>query len=450
MAITCNTVNDLFQRETGRFSVDIQERYQLESPWGRLTRVGKFPLGMGTSLTETTVERVLSGSFETDWADVSTGTSGSVSNGCVPSPTDLQFGQSTTTWNLTTKAYQTPCICLDDLKTSFEVERQVAKTVQQLTQLTRTVLDNRRRTEYMRIVPRVSSGDFNEYTGTTLGNTLAATINGTASTLVGANIPTNETLVSGGVNLQKLSINYAQNGFPLPQPTSQLSQDYLDVLRVQLIRDGAGHNPLGRENGAAVLGLITSAETSRQLLRNNQELRQDLRWATPSELVAPLGVDRSYGGYYHLVDFEVPRFTYVPATTGSNATPGYFIPVYPYKQGSASKGQKWSINSAYNTAPYEAAYVFHPDVYEEAVQQVGPNIPGAPFDDFPYYYSGQFFWLNIRSEANPLGKIGRWMALFNNGTRPLQPWLGRAIIHKRCPLDLVNTVACNSTLAGNS
>jgi len=393
--ITCSTINDLFQRETGRFSVDIQQRYQVESPWGRLVRVGKFPLGMGTSLNEITVERVLSGSIENDWSNVST-SNGTSSNGCVPATSDLAFGQTVLNWNLQTKAYQTPCICLDDLKTSFQVESQVSKTVEQLTQLTKTVLDNRRRSEYLRLVPKIQAGYATEYTN----------LNGV-----------------GGV----------------PVPTVQLSQDQLDVIRVQLIRDGAGHNPLGRENGAPVLGLITSPETSRQLLRNNSELRQDLRFATPSELVQPLGVDRSYGGFYHMVDFEVPRFTY--STSGG----GTYTQVYPFVQQSTTSGFKWVSNPAYNAAPYEAAYIFHPDVYEEAVQQVGPNIPGAAFDDAPYYYSGQFFWLNIRDAVNnPLGKNGRWLAIFQSGSRPLQPWLGRVVIHKRCPNDLSFSSCTNS------
>jgi len=390
MAIACSTVNDLFQRETGRFSVDIQQRYQVESPWGRLTRVGKFPLGMGTSLNEITVERVLSGSFESDWSNVST-SNGTSSSGCVPATNDLSFGQSVANWNLQTKSYQTPCICLDDLKTSFQIESQVTKTVEQLTQLTKTVLDNRRRTEYMRLVPKIQAGYTTEY--------------------------------SGALNT-------------VPVPTFQLAQDQLDTIRVQLIRDGAGHNPLGRENGAAVLGLITSPETSRQLIRNNSELRQDIRYATPSELVAPLGVDRSFGGYYHLIDFEVPRFTY---------SGGAYTQIYPFVQQAAQTGYKWVPNPAYNTAPIEAAYIFHPDVYEEAVQQVGPNIPGAAFDDYPYYYSGQFFWLNIRdTTVNPLGKIGRWLAIFQSGSRPLQPWLGRVVLHKRCPNDFGSVQCTNS------
>jgi hypothetical protein len=350
---------------------------------------------MGVTLSEITVERVLSGSLENNWSDVGT-SNGTSSNGCVPSPNDLDFGQTVRNWRLQTKSYQTPCICLDDLKTAFQIESQIAKTVTQLTQLTKTVLDNRRRSEYLRLVKKVAAGYNTEYDDLKLV-------------------------------------------FPT---TSQLSQDQLDELRVRLIRDGAGHNALGKENGTPVLGLITSPETSRQLLRNNSELRQDIRYATPSELIAPLGVERSFGGFYHMADLEVPRFNYVLGT--NNPTTGNWVQVYPFTSDpqltGVTTGTGWVPNPAYNTAAYEAAYIFHPDVYEEAVQQVGPNIPGAAFDDYPYYYSGQFFWLNIRDAVNnPLGKIGRWMSVFTSGSRPIAPYLGRVIIHKRCANETVVT-----------
>jgi hypothetical protein len=344
---------------------------------------------MGTSLNEITVERVLSGDFENAWTNVGL-SNGTSSNGCVPSPSDLDFGQTVRSWNLQSRSYQTPCICLDDLKTSFEIESQIAKTVTQLTQLTKTVLDNRRRSEYLRLVSKVQAGYNTEY----------ATLNA------------------------------------VPVPTFQLAQDQLDTLRVRLIRDGAGHNSLGKENGVPVLGLITSPETSRALIRNNTELRQDIRYATPSELIAPLGVERSFGGFYHMIDLEVPRFTY---------SGGAYTQIYPFVQSSATTGLKWEANPAYNNAPYEAAYIFHPDVYEESVQQVGPNIAGASFDDYPYYYSGQFFWLNIRDAvSNPLGKIGRWMGVFTSGSRPIAPYLGRVILHKRCANDFGSVACVNS------
>jgi hypothetical protein len=411
--ISCSTVNDIFERETSRFNVDIWERYSVDGPWGRLVRVGKFPLGMGTTLSELTVERVLSGNFENSWANVSTSSGlGSPNNvaGCNPTPNNLAFGQTVRSWQLQTQSYQTPCICLDDLKTAFQIENQVGKTVDQLTQLTKTVLDNRRRSEYLRISGKLVAGDVTQ--------TVYQSADG-----IGTAVP---------------NALYYNTNTPLPVPTAKLSQDLLDVLRVQLIRDGAGHNSLGKENGVPVLGLITSPETSRDLLRSNSELRQDIRYATPSELIAPLGVDRSAQGFYHMIDLELPRFNYGPIPAGQPraGTTGWYQ-VYPFIQSNATNGVTWEVNPAYNVAPFEVSYIFHPDVYEESVQQVGPSIPGAPFEDFPYYYSGQFFWLNIRDAVNnPLGKIGRWLAIFQSGSRPIAPYLGRAILHKRCPYDL--------------
>ena len=379
MAIQCSTVNSLFQSYTSQFGVDIWDRYSQDSVWGKLTRVGKFPQGLGTTLNEITVERVLSGSLENDWADVAV-SNGTSSNGCVPAPVDLSFGQTVRPWGLQTKAYQTPCICLDDLKHSYLIENQVSKTVDALTQLTKTVSDYRRRYNYMSMVGAIQSSYNTEYP-------------------------------AGNLNA-------------VPVPTSPLGQDQLDELRVQILRDGGGRNALGKEDGQPVLGLICSPEQSRNLLRNNADLRQDNRFATPSELVAPLGVSRSYMGYYHMGDFEIPRFTY---------SGGVYTPIYPFVQVGTTQGYKWDLNPLYNTAPIEGAYIYHPDVYEEALQQVGPNIKGAAFNDFPHYYNGQFFWLNILSEAyNPLGKNGRWLSVFQSGARPINPTLGKFILLKRC------------------
>jgi hypothetical protein len=160
-------------------------------------------------------------------------------------------------------------------------------------------------------------------------------------------------------------------------------------------------------------------------------LRQDIRYADPSELVQPLGVKRSYGGWYHLEDIEIPRYDYI---TGLGGNP--WIRRYPFVELPTSNGSTWEPNPLYDTAEFELLYDFHPNVYEESVQQVGPSIPDAPFDDYPYYYSGQFFWLNIISDINPLGKIGRWLSVFQNGTRPIAPYLGHCIMVKRCPNDL--------------
>lgn len=388
--IAAADVNDMFQRLTNQFGVDIQTRYTMEDPWGRLVRVGKFPLGQGQSLKEITSERVLSGSFEDAWSDVQLSDGSGIPTGASPTPEALaEFGTTVRSWNLQEQSYQTPPVNLDDLKTSYSIQTQVKNVVTQLTQLTKTVLSNRRRAEYARLVPKMSCG------------------------------------------VDALGTTHSAIDATLPAPTSTLNHGLLKRLRVMLLRNGAGHEALGYENGAPTLGLITSAETSEDILLNNANIRQDLRYAKPSELLAPLGVERSYGGFFHIWDVELPRYDYI--VDGENNP---WVRRYPFVQTATTKGFKWEPNPYYDAAEYELSYIFHPNVYEECVDQVGPNIPDAPFEDYPHYYSGQFFWLNIKHRTeNPLGKIGRWMSLFRNGSRPIAPYLGMAIMHKRCPYD---------------
>ena len=383
---SCENVNDQFTRESGRYSIDIHERYSVEDPWGRLIRVGKFPQGMGTNLTELTVERVDTGNFETDWTDVDLSDGTGASNGCDPSPVDLEFGQTARGWNLQTKSYRTPCLCISDLKTSFQIRSQVAKTVTQLTAAQKRILSNRRRSEYARMVPWSSCG-------------------------------------VGGVNT-----TFASTTVGLPIPTAMLSQDLLDRKRLVSLRNGAGHNALAMAQGQPCLGLITSAETSRDLLRRNPDIRQDIRWGKPSELLAPLGIDRDYGGFVHIIDFELPRYDFLAS--------GGWTRRYPMVRTSTTKGYKWEPNPLYDAAAFEMSFIFHTDVYEEAVQQIGPSIPDASFEDYPQYYTGQVFWNNFKSDANPLGTKGRWLIVFQNGSRPIAPYLGEAIMHRRCPDDL--------------
>lgn len=389
MALACTDLNSLFATESGRFSVDIRDRIIEGSPWQRFTKIGKFPLGMGSTITDETIERTLSDSMETDWTAVALNTgTGVVNKGCVPDPVDLEFGNTLRTWSLETKSYKTPCVCLDDLKTGFQVEEQVRKTVSNLTQFTQYALDNRFRYGYAKNV--------NIYS-------------------VKPNFPS----VVGYDNIQAL-----------PPPTSVMTQDILNKRRRLLIRDGAGRNALGMENGQPVIGWITSDEGSDDVIRRNSDVRQDVRFAQPSALVAPLGVERSFRGWYHIIDPFLPRFTYTPGVSP-------WTRIAPFVQSNASQGKKWDPNPAYEAAPYELQFAYHQDVMEVMVQQQGPDIPDAPFTDRPEYYTMEFIWLNIPNETtNPLGKIGRWLAIGTNAIRPVHPELGEAYMVKRCVNDL--------------
>jgi hypothetical protein len=93
-----------------------------------------------------------------------------------------------------------------------------------------------------------------------------------------------------------------------------------------LLRDGAGSAAQGKENGAPVFNLITSAETSDDIIKLNDNIRSDFRYSTkPNELLAPLGVERSYGGFYHIIDPYPPRYNRVALTATAHASGVYTV-----------------------------------------------------------------------------------------------------------------------------
>jgi len=198
---------------------------------------------------------------------------------------------------------------------------------------------------------------------------------------------------------------------------------------MKLIRDGAGTNAMGRENGAPVFMLICGAETSENLIRLNADIRQDFRWAKPNELLTPLGIERSYGGFYHSIDPYPPRFA-VWATTNNN-----LIRVYPFRKETTTKGTAYNINPAYETASYEISYIFHQDVFRSVVPSPINTANKMAFN--PQNYRGEFKWVNILDrQFNPDGNVGYFRGVVASGARPVFPQYGYVIMHKRADISL--------------
>lgn len=377
---TCVQVNDYFARETGRINIDIHDRRIARvNLWGTdLVKRAPFPQGMGTNITEETIARILTSSDESDWTNVGTSGGNNASAGCLPPANALTFGNNLISWNLQTKYYQTPCICLDDLKTSFQIKSQIAKTVTSLTTATDWIDSNRLRYEFMRITPKVS-------------------MTGNDPTFVA------QTAVAIDGNT--------------PPPTSQMAELFLEDDYLNLARIGAWSGDMGM--------LVCDPEVTRQLLRNNPELRKDTRFGNPSALMNVLK-PQELGQWRHVHDLFMPRFNY------NAALPNPWVRVMPFLQTAVTEGSDWFLNPAYTNAQYGTCFAYDPEVMEQMIQQTGPDIPDAPFTDYPYYYNGQAFWLNIISDNNPFGKIGRWALVFQSGTRPIHPEYGRTYVYLRC------------------
>jgi hypothetical protein len=493
---TTYEIEQLLVREAGRIGPEIYRRTVDTSIWNKVASQSTetFPEEMGDTVSVLTFERSLPHQVNSSgeaqpfgWSDTlrSNVTNGSValtdeqfspqaySDSTGAASTDssfgiatdqtgatrnninpplignIRFGQTLRKYSLAHAAIESPDIGLNDLMFPVRRREQLSNMMSVLAESTNYIWQERYRDEYIRLsgnkmIAKTVAGDT-----TGMANEVVATLTGNALKAEGASI---EGSVSGSATrilngasaqasldtlLGNATAGAITGGKYVPATglsnIGNLSYTSLKKLYLSMIRDGASTNAMGRENGAPVFLLVTSAETSENLVwqytRNGSTTPADLRYAKPSELLAPLGIERSYFGFYHAIDMHLPRYILV---TGTGATTG-FQRVYPYirKSTGTTKGFRWEVNSAYETAPYEASILYHKDVCSYLVPKAPSVTPAGADFDAPSY-RGDFKWVNIKDRTtNPDGLVGYYRAVFGTGTKPVQPYFGYVIIHKR-------------------
>lgn len=449
-------IEQVLINEANRIGPDIYRKTLNTSPWLKLVKKDSWPDEMGDTVRVLTYERSLPANSLT-WSAISVNpvqsrlSSGDLSfaNGQtaisansvanqLPSAQRIEFAQTLRSYNLTHTALESPKLSVNDLRFSLRRKEQLANIFAILQENTSYAWQDRYRDEYVRLAQ----------------NKINATQ--TALTTVTGETPT----FSGTV------------------PNLPLTQGMLDRVYMKLIRDGGGNNPLDRENARPVFGVILSSEASRNLIATSADIRQDFRWSdSKNELLAPLGISRSYAGFFHLVDDWLPRHDEITITsasagsaslagtfTGANALavgdqlsgPGIahgafvtaltsttgvtlsaattgttgtkiYVRRMPYKAVATTQGNKFDINAAYEAAKFEDSIVFHQDVFTclvpKPITSAGSNVT---FDAVSYM--GDFKWKNIpHATENPDGTIGYFRALLSCGSKPIRPEWGTVI-----------------------
>ncbi len=377
--MACSAVTDIVVRESGRFSEEIYTRAFPRSPWIGLIKRDVFPEGIGEIISNLTYERTAPTTAVPTWSDL-TVSDGALGGACLPTATKIGIGSTTRTWNLQRRVLEGPDFCVEELRTPFQIRAQLEAIIEVLTDYSIIEWEIRYRHEYLRLCGRK--------------------------------------VVVGPV-LQEGS----GTGFPPQCPTGQLSQGVLDRYGLKLSRDGAGRSALGMENGSPVFTAIVSAETSESLIRDNADIRQDLRYGEPSLLLAPYGVKKNYRGWFHLVDMFPIRYT---------CAAGVYTEVPAFDSTAATKGNKAIVRTAYESAPDEVSFAFDNTVFTSRIPKPITNpAPGYRFD--PVNYMGDFSARNIIDrDCNPDGNIIYHRAIFASGSEPVHPERGVAFVHQRC------------------
>lgn len=389
--MACANINDLYVAESGRFGLGIYQRLLATSPWMSRVEQEPFPAGMGDNLTAITWERNLP-TDEPTWQNVGNST-GDDPGSCDITPVELPTGQTKRQYGIQAMAIRTPFMCINDLFWAWQVKEQTKAAVVNLTQNTQWYWKERARDEYTRIAAH--------------------------KTIVTTGLPEDPT------------------NFPTTAPTSQLTDGVLQTAYIALVQDGAAMTPSGPVATAAgkpIFMLITSMEQGRQLLKGDDNTRQDFRWSTRAdELLAPVSMEASYNGFLH---------SYDPYPVRWNLTMGVWVRVLPFIQTAASQGFKIIPNPAWKTALYEDSYIYVPCVYKTQVPNVNMDFGGGIVYN-AQNYRGEFQWINNKdNDCNPLGNKGYFRGDFYSASKPEYPEFGYVFRHLRCDI-APHFVACS-------
>lgn len=419
-------LNTALQQESYRLGKDISRRTLHVSPWLTCTRQTAFADGMGHTQTSLIYERALP---TTDTAGNTRGVtwgglanlettntfSPSANSTFVPGdgsgplagatvttvgPSGLPNANSMKSYlNLARKmksyaleraVIESPKISLEDLRFAAFREEQIRAITDLMSEATRFTWEERYRDEYTRVAANY-----------VLAKSASTTIASTGE----------------GVAITALPVDPDGDGCDI---TANLSNPILDKVYQRLVRQGAGARAWGQENGRPIFAVVLSSEASYNL-QTAAGFRDDVRYnnARVSELIAPLGVEKSFRGFYHLIDDLAPRFNY-------DADSDLLVRVDPY----AIAGGIVTDNALYDSAQYEAAIVLHQDVMESQIPNPYSGSGAIKFQ--PVNFRGDFRWTNIPDmERNPDGTIGFFRGILASATKSIKTEFGYVVLFDR-------------------
>lgn len=429
-------IDTILTQEANRIGPDIHQRTLHASPWIDLTKQTTFPDGMGYLLGTLIYERALPltaanlsnmATVGLQWTDIGGDAAASklvdgasmdqlladardTNIGPQTGKSFIHFARMLKQYSLRRAVVESPRINVEDLRFAAHRKQQLSAAIDAMTRATRYSWEERYRDEY----ERLSANLVLFKTTGTLGH-IYKTVND-GDPFEGVQVT--------GVNYDE----FGPSGNVEVEPDANLSNKVLDTIYQRLIRAGGGTDAWGRENGRPVFSLVLSSEASYALMTESG-FRDDVRYnnSRVSELLAPLGVEKSWRGFYHLVDDLTPRFNYNASTKKMEPVPAYIVTA------DAGVGNAEVVvidNPAYDSADFEAAYVLHQKVMESQIPAPISGDSGLKFD--PLTYKGDFKWRNIPHEViNPDGTIGFFRGVLASASKPIHTEFGYVLLFKR-------------------
>jgi len=228
------------------------------------------------------------------------------------------------------------------------------------------------------------------------------------------------------------SLTETTNGTTMPAvvATSTINQGLLDVLYNRIVQDGGDMETYAKNQGAPVIPAILSMEAHRTIVKGDDSIRNDFRWADSGKGVAGAtllqswGIDRTWGGFMHVIDVKMPRFDFVN---------GAWVERPFYISQATTIGDEAIVNPAYEAAEFEDLYLWNPNVVCRQVPKM-PTSFGSGSSAKAINYNGAVQWLNIPDKTlNPYSNIGFYSALLYAAYKPKKTQYGYCLRFRRCP-----------------
>lgn len=400
IAQTCAIVDDSLLFETGRTipGMVLRKAVAMEPIIALVNKTkGTWEDGLSTTVQVATSERMLPAVSESVWPNVA-----DAADQCLPPVEKVHSGETLRPVSMQHYAVETDDFCIEHIRDSNQFAAFLGNRTKNLAEITAWVLTNR----YIQALRSNAEHHLVARTDHPVdGNTA------TAGWL--------------GYNLNNA-------------PNSSLTQGLLDDIRTDMLREAGDEAFMSDSaNGAPVLPLLIGDELSRQLIRGNDGLRQDVRFAyegqgEKSPLIMAMNNimagRRAWGGWSHFILRYPPRYN-----IGGH---GELVRVEPFlAETAATKGVKRPVNPAYKVAQFEEVFPFSEDVMKILERgKITNAAPGWTFNAVDM--TGVFRWVNeYHRDCNPDKTKGFFRAVFKNAAMPLHPGQGYSILVQRCAND---------------
>ena len=403
VATSCESISDQFSRETGRIALGTHRLGLYKDPYLRFVSQSAFPDNMGAVIKNTIAQRTVT-TGANGWEDIGiTGASGQ-DNSCLPNVRKVSYAFDQKDFRLRHLAIESDWICLEDVRTS-------AFPIDDVNNYIKILADN------------VNVEWIKRYDNDYLQHSTKLSVEAGMDTTV------------SGITFDAAGLSSISG---LTAPTSVLTTGVLRQIYDTLYTDNAGDDgDAVTDDGSPVFNVFAERGTIEQLIKINEDIRQDIRWSDRvNDLLGPNGQmllpKKSYAGYvFHSRPFP-KRF--------NDGEGGALVEVPPYVSAGASVNgnNKYVVNPAYKNAKYTSTVIFHPKAMEWLVPN--PNLKVGKLTYDAQNYRGDFRWINeYDKNCNPDKNSGYWRAKMACAVKQMFPQWGYYIVHLRCSLanDLV-------------